>query len=568
MTTVEQDVTIRDYVRVFKRHIKAFCFTAAPLLTIGVGITFGLPAIYQSTGTILVEQQDVPDFLVRSTVTSNPEDRIRIITESVLKPENLADMVKRYQLAPSGDAEAIHDAVAEIRSNVGIESLETDVLKNLTGKFAGENTPESVAFSISYTDKTPKRAYEIAKELIELYQNENTRARKEIAGDTRAFLDREGARLDAEIAKKAGEIADFKAKNAKSLPELEKSNLDTMDRTDKELQDVEREIRSLREQQSLLSSALAQLSPYSITMDQNNNPILGPQDRLKSLQRQYVQLSATYGQDWPDVKKVKREMDALAKTVGLQGTDRANLEVELEARKQELTGMLERYGKDYPDVQRLQRIVDSLTSVIASTPISTGPRIPTAPPDNPSYIEKQVQLKGTEVSLEAATQHRNELRAKRTDLENRLSLTPEVEREFNALNRDYEELTDQLKNIQQKQRQAQVAENLESNSMGQRFTVLNAPNLPFRPVRPNRPAYLLLSIALALAAGIAVVFVKRFSDTTVRSRRDITQLLEVPPLAVIPSIVNDQDLRAMRWRRMVYTALGVVWLGVTVMLAR
>ena len=568
MSTSEQDITIRDYVRVFKRHLKAFCFTAAPLLTIGVGITFGLPAIYQSTGTILVEQQDVPDFLVRSTVTSNPEDRIRIITESVLKPENLADMVKRYQLAPAGDEEAIREAVANIRSNVGIESLETDVLKNLTGKFAGENTPESVAFSISYTDKSPKRAYEIAKELIELYQNENVRARKEIAGDTRAFLERESSRLETEIAKKAAEISDFKAKNAKSLPDLEKSNLDAMDRTEKDLQDVEREIRSLREQQSLLSSALASLSPYSITLDQTNNPILGPQDRLKSLQRKYVELSATYGQDWPDVKKTKREMEALSKQVGLPGTDRANLEVELEARKQELDGLRERYGKDYPDVQRLQRIVDSLASVVASTPISTGARIPTAPPDNPAYIEKQVQLKATETSLEAALQHRNELRAKRTDIENRLSLAPEVEREYNALSRDYEELNDQYKNIQQKQHQAEVAENLETNSMGQRFTVLNEPNIPFRPTRPNRPAYLLLSMALALAAGMAAVFVRRFSDNTVRSRRDIMQLLEVPPLAVIPSIVNDQDLRAIRWRRMVYTALGVVWLGVTVMLAR
>src|SRR5262249_14817884 len=156
-----------------------------------------------------------------------------------------------------------------------------------------------------------------------------------------------------------------------------------------------------------------------------------PQDRLKSLQRQYVQLSATYGQDWPDVKKVKREMEALAKQVGLQGTDRAALQVELEARKQELAGLRERYGDDYPDVQRVQRYVDSLTSVIQSTPIATGPRVPTAPPDNPAYIEKQVQLKGTEASLEAALQHRNELRAKRTDLESRLSLTPEVEREYN-----------------------------------------------------------------------------------------------------------------------------------------
>jgi uncharacterized protein involved in exopolysaccharide biosynthesis len=568
MTTGETDVTIRDYVRVFKRHVKAFCFTAAPLLTLGVGITFGLPAIYQSQGTILVEQQDVPDFLVRSTVTTKAEERIRIITESVLKPDNLAEMVKKYELAPSNDEAAIREAVGDIRSNVAIEPLETDVLKSLTGRFAGENTSDSVAFSISYTDQSPKRAYEIAKELIELYQNENVRGRKEIAVQTRAFLDREGDRLEKEIAAKAGELADFKTKHAKSLPELEKSNLDTMDRTEKDLQDVEREIRELREQQSLLSSALSGLSPYSITLDQSGNPILGQGDRLKQLQRQYVQLSATYGQDWPDVKKTKREMEALAKQTGQSGVDRANLEVELEARKQELEGLKERYGKDYPDVQRVQRYVDSLTTIIANTPVTTTPRVPTAPPDNPVYIEKQVQLKAAEVSLDAAVQHRNELRVKRADVEQRLSGTPEVERDYSALNRDYEELTDQYKKIQAKQHDAEVAENLESNSMGERFTVLNAPNVPFRPIRPNRPAYLLLGIALSLAAGMTAVFLRRFSDATVRSRRDITQLLEVPPLAVIPSIINDQDLRAMRMRRMVYAALGVVWLGVTVMLAR
>jgi hypothetical protein len=32
--------------------------------------------------------------------------------------------------------------------------------------------------------------------------------------------------------------------------------------------------------------------------------------------------------------------------------------------------------------------------------------------------------------------------------------------------------------------------------------------------------------------------------------------------------MNDQDLRSMRFRRVVYAALGVVWIGVTFMLAR
>jgi len=567
--TGEQDVTIRDYVRVFRRHIKAFSFIAAPVLTAGVAITFGLPAIYESVGTILVEQQVVPTDLVKSTVTSNPTERIRIITESVLKPDNLADMVKRYELAPSDNPAAVHDAAAKIRANVTISPLETDVIKSLTGgKFGDEHAPESVAFSISYTDQSPKRAYDITKELVDLYKNENTQARKAIARDTSEFLDHEAERLEAAIAKQADQIADFKTQHAKSLPDLEKTNLDTMDRTERDLQDVDREIRTLREQQSLLSSELAQLSPYSITLDIKGDPIQGPQDRLKTLQRQYVQMSATYGQDWPELKKVKREMEALAKQTGMPAVDRTNLEIELEARKQELDTARERYGPDYPDVHRLERVVDNLQLVIANTPASQGPRVPVTPPDNPVYIQKQVQLKGTEISLNAALQHRQELRTKQEDLEKRLSVGPEVEREFSALNRDYEQLTDDLRKTQAKQRDAEVAETLETDAMGERFTVLNAPNLPFRPVRPNRPAYLLLGFALALAAGIAAVFVRRFSDSTVRSAKEITELLEVPPLAMIPSIMNDQDLRSMRFRRIVYGVLGLVWLGVTLMVAR
>jgi uncharacterized protein involved in exopolysaccharide biosynthesis len=567
--TGEQDVTIRDYVRVFRRHIKAFSFIAAPVLTAGVAITFWLPAIYESVGTILVEQQVVPEELVRSTVTTNPAERIRIITESVLKPDNLADMVKRYELAPTDNPVAVHDAATKIRSNVTISPLETDVIKSLTGsKLANENAPESVAFSISYTDESPKRAYDITKELVELYKNENTQARKAIARNTSEFLDHEAERLQAAIAQKADEIADFKTQHAKSLPDLEKTNLDTMDRTERDLQDVEREIRTLREQQSMLSSELASLSPYSITLDIKGDPIQGPQDRLKTLQRQYVQMSATYGQDWPDLKKVKREMEVLSKQTGLPAVDRTNLEIELQARQQELDTARERYGPEHPDVHRLERVVDNLQKVIADTPVSQGPREPVAPPDNPVYIQKQVQLKGTEISLNAAIQHRTELRTKQEDLEKRLSVGPEVERQFRALSADYEQLTDDLKKTQAKQRDAEVAETLETDAMGERFTVLNAPNMPFRPVRPNRPAYLLLGIALALAAGIAAVFVRRFSDSTVRSAKEITELLEVPPLAVIPSIMNDQDLRSIRFRRVVYGALGIVWLGVTVMLAR
>ncbi len=114
-----------------------------------------------------------------------------------------------------------------------------------------------------------------------------------------------------------------------------------------------------------------------------------------------------------------------------------------------------------------------------------------------------------------------------------------------------------------KQREAQIALNLEAESKGERFTVLDSPDLPALPVSPNRIAILLLTIALALAAGAGSIALADVTDTTVRNTRDVTELLEIPPLVAIPYINNEADLRSRRLRRLMVTATVCLWVGVT-----
>jgi hypothetical protein len=62
---------------------------------------------------------------------------------------------------------------------------------------------------------------------------------------------------------------------------------------------------------------------------------------------------------------------------------------------------------------------------------------------------------------------------------------------------------------------------------------------------------------LALAAGVAMVLLLESRDGSVRNRRELEWLLEVPPLAILPLILTDADRNRQRWQRR-SAALGVV----------
>ena len=46
-------------------------------------IAFLLPSVYRSTATILIESQQVPQDLIRTTVTGFAEERIKAITQQI-----------------------------------------------------------------------------------------------------------------------------------------------------------------------------------------------------------------------------------------------------------------------------------------------------------------------------------------------------------------------------------------------------------------------------------------------------------------------------------------------------
>jgi hypothetical protein len=155
---------------------------------------------------------------------------------------------------------------------------------------------------------------------------------------------------------------------------------------------------------------------------------------------------------------------------------------------------------------------------------------------------------------------RDELRAKIEDYEQRLLSTPQVEQEYRPLVREYENAVRHYDEIKTKQVQAQIAQQLEASQKGERFSVIEPPQLPTSAEEPSRPTILLIGWVLALMGGLGYAAVAEAGDRSIHGERGLAAVTGELPLVSVPYIMTKQDIAHRRRARMATAALSIVGL--------
>ena len=126
-----------------------------------------------------------------------------------------------------------------------------------------------------------------------------------------------------------------------------------------------------------------------------------------------------------------------------------------------------------------------------------------------------------------------------------------------ALTRDYDTLTTAYKNLLEKSEDSRVAADLERRQIGEQFRVLEPARVPARPVGPIRLKVNGIGLGLGLFLGLLVVAVLEVRDRTFRSETDITDVLSLPVLALVPLVETARDRAVqVRRRRLLSTAVA------------
>ncbi len=545
----EPQKELSEYFDALRRRRRPMVLTAAILITISILVAFLLPPTYRSSTTILVEGQDIPADLVRSIITSIADQRIQTISQRVMTRANLTGIIERHDLYKSERRMDTMEAVIErMREDIAIENIEANSVNQRTGQVS----MATIAFTMSYENESPTKAQKVLAEIINLFLEENLKTRTEQAEVARSFLAEEAKRIGAQVAELEKQIAEFKESHAETIPEMAQFNLQTRTSTDGELTATDNQIRLLEDRRITLTGQLALLTPYGAGVSSGGQVVPDAGTRLKGLRQEYASALSRYAPDHPDVIRLKREIAALEGATGANDTSG-----ELATLRAELATKRERYSGEHPDVRDLERRIAALEQLGEAQSES---------PDNPAYVSLETQLKSTANEITLMQTRREQLKEKLAFYDERLAKSPQVEREYREMLRGYENAVTKFREIKAKQLEAEVGQQLEKESKGERFTLIDPPNLPEKPVSPNRPAILLLGVVLSLGGGLGIVAVGESMDRTVRGAKAVTTLLQAAPLSVIPLMENAADrLRRLRARRMTLITFVVAILSVLIL---
>ena len=273
-----------------------------------VSVTMFLPAIYQSTATLLIERHQVPAAFVQSTITGGLDFRLQTITQEALSRSRLESLIDRFDLYQDLRQRAPLEQV--------IEHMRQDIILNQTGGQKGDQSDSISAFTISYKGRDPQQVAEVANTIASFYIDENLKAREQQVGETADFLRGQLEEMKQRQDEEEQRLRQFKERYMGELPEQLQANLKALDNLNTQLRlNGEKQARA-SEQRAALAQQLAELAGLKVPSKHTIVVASDPQLNIHGTQREKLQqelakLSRRYGEKHPAIVSLKTEIEAL-----------------------------------------------------------------------------------------------------------------------------------------------------------------------------------------------------------------------------------------------------------------
>jgi polysaccharide chain length determinant protein (PEP-CTERM system associated) len=394
----------------------------------------------------------------------------------------------------------------EVVRQDGYEVLINDLRKNITITTKGSGNILE-AFTISFGHHDPMIAMKVTSRLASQYIDENIKIRGQFIEGATEFLEQELVTARNELDEREKKLSEYKLKYAGELPGQLETNLRTLDRLQLEKAQIQESINGLNIRIELLQKSHREYKAMAGTFfELNQMPIQGSEKkggvdplalRIAELKRELAKLSVEYTDAYPDILSLKTQIKILERelTKPNENTSKKVEEVQIES---QFEGMEEPVFDPYS-----AELLNSLDELKAQGKI------------------KEAQL--SRIS--------NEMKR----LEQRIGNTPIREQELLLLERDYGNMQQNYKHLNEKRLSAKISENLDKRQKGERFRVLDPANLPTRPEGLPRGIIAFGGVGVGVGLGLGLAFLLDLLSPTFRRSDDVEVSLGFPLLATIPS---------------------------------
>jgi succinoglycan biosynthesis transport protein ExoP len=238
-------------------------------------------------------------------------------------------------------------------------------------------------------------------------------------------------------------------------------------------------------------------------------------------------------------------------------TNPQTLEKHLSDLQSQLLSLQARYTADHPDVIKTKADIAEVKKKLAEiNKTSSDPG--DATPDKASAMEPpEIRQLRTQVHqygdlITAATHDKDRLQREINEYQSRVRLSPDLEGEYNALQRDLENAQKSYQDLLNKKSKADLTVNMTNQAQGEQMALLNPANFPDSPSFPNPWLFSGIGLGAGLVLGIGLAMWLELRDQSIRTEADAEAALEMPLLAAVPwvgVVATDDGSNFRFWNR-------------------
>jgi len=503
-----------EYLRILRRRK---WFIILPTIAIATAVTWvvmKLPDVYQSTTLIVVKPSTLPASMVSSSAEDNLTRQLAGITQVVTSRSSLEPLVQKYELYKTERLRG------EPMESV-VDSMREDIKVNVNTS----HNEITNGFDISFRYRDPKTTQAVTAELASKYISAQTSDTQQSTQSARTFMDNQVNQARAALSEVDKQMLDFKSNHVGNLPS--------------EAEGLFNQLSGLREEQKALISEVGRL--------QDRRAAAATQlTTIKEANAVAIDEAAT---NLTDPKTTLAWSELVTRKAALQG---------------ELTRMKQELREKHPDVIAKQKEIDQVQEEmdksiaewkekIAEKQKNLGKR----PDIAAKNTESEIRLIESEIKRQQGLLAKNEQAI--SDIITRINSVPGVEVALSAIQRDYETKKAALDALLLQQSKIALNAEAASQQQAEGIEVIDAANLPSKPVAPKR--LMMCGMGLVAGLGLGLLLVGIFEGPrllTIQNTEDAQHYTGLPVLLAVPELLTPQEARAIPRRRKLLLIAGVI----------